>query len=160
MENEVVEALPLLHSLVHRADSVSRALAEDRFSIGVRAMADDNDRRVYREFLHFAAITFLARVFGIMAVLLLVSSTGPKVTETLTLFQLFGVIFIPVCGTLTFRVLFDVSTAEEDANDALKFHVRRESNSVAPRPQFGRNPERNRELPRCAPRAWVEPLKA
>ena len=108
VENEVIESLPLLHGLVQRADTVTRALAEDRFSIGVRAMADEHDRRVYREFLHFAAITFLAGVFGIMAVLLLVSSTGPKVTETLTLFQLFGFILIPVSGTLTFRVLFDV----------------------------------------------------
>lgn len=108
VENEVIEALPLLHSLVQRVDSVTRALAEDRFSIGVRAMADEHDRSVYREFLHFAAITFLAGVFGIMSVLLLVSSAGPVVTETLTLFQLFGFILIPVSGTLTFRVLFDV----------------------------------------------------
>lgn len=108
VENEVIETLPLLHSLVQRADSVTHALAEDRFSIGVKAMSDEHDRRVYREFLHFAAITFLAGVFGIMAVLLLVSSTGPQVTETLTLFQLFGFILIPVSGTLTFRVLFDV----------------------------------------------------
>ena len=39
---------------------------------------------------------------------MLTSATGPQLTATLTLFQVFGYLFLVVAGVLTLRALFDV----------------------------------------------------
>lgn len=43
-----------------------------------------------------------------MGAILLASVNGPQLTDTLTLFQVFGYLFLLVSGVLTLRALFDV----------------------------------------------------
>ncbi|MEU8060826.1 hypothetical protein [Microbispora bryophytorum] len=55
--------------------------------------------------LHQALLTVLAATAGIMAVLLLDSERGPRVTPTVTLYQLIGYNLLVVSAVLALRVL-------------------------------------------------------
>lgn len=106
--DEFLHALPALKRIPGRVDRITGTLAEGRFGMNVRMLADPRDRDFLRELISLAVITFLAGIFGIMAALLLTSATGPQLTATLTLFQVFGYLFLVVAGVLTLRALFDV----------------------------------------------------
>jgi len=43
-----------------------------------------------------------------MAAMLLTSTVGPRISDALTLYQLFGYLLVVVSGVLTLRVVFDV----------------------------------------------------
>lgn len=87
--DELAGFLPLARKLPYRIDRITGSLADGRLSVNVRLFADQRDRKVIRELANFAATTFLAGVFGIMAAMLLSTSAGPKVSTTLTLYQIF-----------------------------------------------------------------------
>lgn len=61
-----------------------------------------------RSLMHEAILTFLAGVTGIMATMLLVSNGGPQVTDSLTLYQLFGYTLVIVATIFALRVVFDI----------------------------------------------------
>lgn len=105
---ELMAARPLIQRLPHRLDHVTRNLAQGTFSTNVRMLADRRDRNFIREVLGLAVLTFLAGVFGMMSAILLASDTGPQLTDTLNLFQVFGYLFLVITGVLSLRVVFDV----------------------------------------------------
>ena len=107
LTDEFFSVLPLVRRLPHRVDRITGNLADGRLSMNVRMLADKRDRGFLRDLVNLAALTFLAGVFGIMAAMLLVSASGPRLTETLTLFQVFGYLLLIVSGVLTLRALFD-----------------------------------------------------
>ncbi|HET8927877.1 MAG TPA: AarF/UbiB family protein [Microbacterium sp.] len=107
VKDELLSVLPLVRKLPQRIDSISGSLASGRLNVNVRLLADRRDRRVLQDFVNLAAVAFLAGVFGIMAAMLLTSTTGPVVTPTLTLFQIFGYLLLVVSGVLALRVFFD-----------------------------------------------------
>ena len=106
--DELLSALPIVKRLPQRIDRVTGNLADGRFGMNVRLFADARDRSFVREIISLAVVSFLAGIFGVMAAMLLTSDTGPQLTETLTLFQIFGYLFLVVAGVLTLRALFDV----------------------------------------------------
>lgn len=106
--DELMAALPIAKRLPHRIDRITGSLADGRLGVNVRVFADARDRGFLREIIGLAVVTFLAGIFGIMAAMLLTSATGPQLTDTLTLFQVFGYLFLVVSGVLTLRALFDV----------------------------------------------------
>lgn len=108
LSDELLAALPIVKRLPHRIDRVTGLLADGRFGMNMRMFADSRDRGFVREIIGLAVVTFLAGIFGIMAAMLLTSTTGPQLTDTLTLFQVFGYLFLVVAGILTLRALFDV----------------------------------------------------
>lgn len=108
ISDELLSAMPIVKRLPQRIDRVTGNLADGRFGMNVRLFADPRDRSFVREIISLAVVTFLAGIFGIMAAMLLTSDTGPQLTETLTLFQIFGYLFLVVTGVLTLRALFDV----------------------------------------------------
>ena len=108
VEDELVGLVPLVRQLPQRLDRITGSLADGRLSVNVRLLADRRDRDILRQFINLAAITFLAGVFGIMAVMLLTSLAGPMLTSTLSLFEVFGYMLVLVSSVLTLRVLFEV----------------------------------------------------
>lgn len=108
LADEALSVLPLIKRMPHRVDQITGHLAEGRFSMNVRMLADARDRAFLREITGLVVVAFLAGVFGIMSAVLLTSSVGPQLTDTLTLFQVFGYLFMVVTGVLTLKVLFDV----------------------------------------------------
>jgi ubiquinone biosynthesis protein len=102
---ELATLLPMLRRLPRRVERIASAAEHGRLSVGVRLFADERDRRQATSLLHQILLTILAATAGIMAVLLLGTGGGPRVTATVSLYQLFGYNLLVVCAILALRVL-------------------------------------------------------
>jgi ubiquinone biosynthesis protein len=103
--DELPTLLPMLRRLPRRADRITNALEHGRLGLGVRLFADPRDRRFLTTLVHQILLAFLGATTGIMAVLLLGSSSGPKLSPTVSLFQVLGYNLLVVSAVLILRVL-------------------------------------------------------
>lgn len=106
--DEFVHVLPLLRRLPRHVDRIASAMEEGRLRANIRLLADQRDRELVTGWLHLGALTFLGGTTGLMAALLLDNTSGPAITPTMSLFQLFGYLLVVVSAILILRVLFDV----------------------------------------------------
>ena len=113
-QDQLMSALPMLRRIPHRVDRLTGDLADGRFNMNIRMFADPRDRSFLRQLLDIGVVTFLAGVFGIMSTILLTSEAGPQLTQTITLFQIFGYMCLIVTGLLTLRALFEVLRRKPD----------------------------------------------
>ncbi|NEA32168.1 AarF/UbiB family protein [Streptomyces sp. SID13031] len=102
---ELATLLPMLRRLPRRIDRIAAAAESGRLGLNVRLFADERDRRHVTGLLHQALLAILGATAGLMAVLLLGTPGGPKVTETVTLYQLFAYNLLVICAVLVLRVL-------------------------------------------------------
>jgi ubiquinone biosynthesis protein len=102
---ELTTLLPMLRRLPRRVERIAGAAEHGRLSVQVRLFADERDRRHVTGLLHQVLLTILAATAGIMAVLLLGTAGGPRVTATVSLYQLLGYNLLVVCAILALRVL-------------------------------------------------------
>jgi ubiquinone biosynthesis protein len=102
---ELTMLLPMLRRLPRRLERIASAAEHGRLSVQVRLFADERDRRHVTGMLHQVLLTILAATAGIMAVLLLGTAGGPRVTDTVGLYQLLGYNLLVVCAILALRVL-------------------------------------------------------
>jgi ubiquinone biosynthesis protein len=102
---EVTTLLPMLRRLPRRIERIASAAEHGRLSVQVRLFADERDRRHVTGLLHQVLLTILAATAGIMAVLLLGTGGGPRVTTAVSLYQLFGYNLLVICSILALRVL-------------------------------------------------------
>jgi ubiquinone biosynthesis protein len=105
---ELMSLLPVLRRLPRRLDRVTSALEQGRLSVNVRLFADERDRAVVTGMLHELLLAFTGTATGVMAVLLLASTGGPRVSVELTLNQLFGYNLLVISALLGLRLLFVV----------------------------------------------------
>jgi ubiquinone biosynthesis protein len=103
--DELTTLLPMLRRLPRRVERIASAAEHGRLSVHVRLFADQRDRRHLTGLLHQFLLTILAATAGIMAVLLLGTTGGPRVTATVGLYQLLGYNLLVVCAILALRVL-------------------------------------------------------
>lgn len=108
LSDELTALLPLVRRLPTRVDRLTGALVDGRLSLNIRLFADKRDRALVQGLVNLIAVTILAAAFGVMAAMLLISDGGPRITSTLSLFQIFGYLLVVLSGLLTLRVLFDV----------------------------------------------------
>jgi ubiquinone biosynthesis protein len=106
--DELMSVLPVLHRLPRRIDRVTSALENGRLSVNVRLLADERDRAVMTGMLHEVLLAFTGVATGLMAVLLLASTGGPRVLPDLTLNQVFGYNLLVISALLGLRLLFVV----------------------------------------------------
>jgi len=104
-EQELAALLPMLRRLPRRVDRIASALEHGRLGLRVRLLADDADRRVVTGLLHQVLLTALASTTGIMAVLMLGLHGGPRLTDTVGLFEFFGYCLLVISAILALRVL-------------------------------------------------------
>ncbi|MEI8410228.1 MULTISPECIES: ABC1 kinase family protein [unclassified Kribbella] len=102
---ELATLLPMLRRLPRRIDRIAAAAESGRLGLNVRLLADDRDRRHITTLLHQVLLAILGATAGLMAVLLLGTPGGPKITDTMSLFQLFGYNLLVICAVLVLRVL-------------------------------------------------------
>jgi ubiquinone biosynthesis protein len=102
---ELATLLPMLRRLPRRIDRIAAAAESGRLGLNVRLFADERDRRHFTSMLHQALLAILGATAGVMAVLLLGTPGGPRVTDSMTLFQLFGYNLLVICAVLVLRVL-------------------------------------------------------
>ena len=111
---ELMSLLPVLRRLPRRVDRVTSALEQGRLSVNIRLFADERDRAVVTGMLHELLLAFTGTATGVMAVLLLASTGGPRVSPELTLNQLFGYNLLVVSALLGLRLLFVVFRTQRD----------------------------------------------
>ncbi len=102
---ELAALLPMLRRLPRRVDRIAAAAESGRLSLNVRLFSDERDRRHLTGLLHQGLLTVLGATAGLMAVLLLGTPGGPRVTPSVSLFQLFGYNLLVICAVLVLRVL-------------------------------------------------------
>lgn len=103
--DELPTLLPVLRRLPRRADRITSALEHGRLGLGMRLFADPRDRRFLTTLVYQTLLAFVGAATGIMAVVLLGTTGGPKVSPTLSLFQLLGYNLLVVSAVLILRVL-------------------------------------------------------
>jgi ubiquinone biosynthesis protein len=106
--DELAALLPVIRRLPRRIDRVTGALEQGRLSLNVRLFADERDRRVVTGLTDQFLLTFLGAACGIVAALLLGAPGGPKVTPTVSLYQIIGYNLLVVAAILVLRVLFTI----------------------------------------------------
>jgi ubiquinone biosynthesis protein len=105
LTEELTSLLPLLRRLPRRIDRITSALEEGRLSINIRTLADERDRQTVGGMLREALLTILAATAGIMSVILLGQEGGPRITDTVTMFQFIGYSLLVAALILAMRVL-------------------------------------------------------
>ncbi len=105
LTDELTSLLPLLRRLPRRVDRIATALEEGRLNVNIRPFANERDRQTIGAWLHEVLLTILASTAGIMSVIVLGQDGGPKVTATVSLYQLIGYALLVVGLILAMRVL-------------------------------------------------------
>ncbi|HUR06395.1 MAG TPA: AarF/UbiB family protein [Nonomuraea sp.] len=110
LSQEAVALLPMLRRLPRRVERIASAVEHGRFSMNVRLLADDRDRRYVTGLLHQVLLTVLGATAGLMAVILLGIDGGPRVSAglSMSLFQLLGYNLLVISAVLVLRVLIIV----------------------------------------------------
>ena len=108
LESELAALLPVLRRLPRRVDRIGDAVEHGRMSLKVRLFADSQERRFVVGLLHQTLLTVLGASAGLMAAMLLGTRGGPQVTESVSLFELFGYVLLIVTVVLVLRVLIVV----------------------------------------------------
>ncbi|MGH3434332.1 MAG: ABC1 kinase family protein [Thermocrispum sp.] len=115
--DELVTLLPVLRRLPRRIDRIGGALEEGRLSVNVRLFADERDRRVVTGLMHELLLALLGAATGLMAVLLLTGTGGPRVLPGLTLNQLIGYNLLMISALVGLRLLFVVFRSQRAARE-------------------------------------------
>ncbi len=106
--DELPTLLPVLRRLPRRADRITSALEHGRLGLAVRLFADPRDRQFLTTLVHQTLLAFLGATTGIMAVVLLNSTGGPRLSPTVSLFQVLGYNLLVVSAVLILRVLVTI----------------------------------------------------
>ncbi|MFF8034131.1 MULTISPECIES: ABC1 kinase family protein [unclassified Streptomyces] len=109
LADEAAAVLPMLLRLPRRAERISSALEQGRLSINVRLLADERDRRFIRGIVHDVLLAFLGALTGVLGMLLLSTRGGPRVGDSLRLFDIFGYNALLISSVLVLRVLFTIT---------------------------------------------------
>jgi ubiquinone biosynthesis protein len=105
---ELLTLLPVLRRLPRRVDRISGALEEGRLSMNVRLFADERDRQLVTGIVHQVLLAFIGATTGIMAVLLLGTTGGPRLVNEVTLYQVIGYNLLVISVLIGLRLLFTV----------------------------------------------------
>ncbi len=105
---ELLSLLPMLRKLPRRADRITAALAEGRFTSNMRLFSDPQDVSVITGLVNRAVLGLLGAALGVMSVILLLSPGSPGITRGLTLLHLFGYIGLFLSITLILRVVLEI----------------------------------------------------
>ncbi|WP_089927352.1 ABC1 kinase family protein [Lentzea albida] len=108
MAEELQAVLPMLRRLPRRIDRITGAVEQGRLSMSVRLFADERDRSFVTGLLHQVMLTALGATAGVMSVLLLGSSGGPRISPDVGLHQVFGYNLMIISVLLGLRVVVAV----------------------------------------------------
>jgi ubiquinone biosynthesis protein len=106
--DELTALLPVLRRLPRRFDRITGAMEQGRLSLNVRLFADQRDRQVVTGLTNQFLLTLLGAASGIIAALLLGTPGGPKISATVSLYQVIGYNLLIIAAILALRVLFTI----------------------------------------------------
>jgi ubiquinone biosynthesis protein len=105
---ELLTLLPMLRKLPRRADKISAALAEGRFTANLRLFSDPRDVSVVTTLVDRAVLGLLGSALGVISVILLLARGSPAIAKGLSLLQLLGYIGLFLATTLILRVVLEI----------------------------------------------------
>jgi ubiquinone biosynthesis protein len=105
---ELLTVLPMLRKLPRRADKITAALAQGRFTTNLRLFSDPHDVSVITTLVNRAVLGLLGAALGVISVILLVAPGSPRITSGLTLLQLLGYVGLFLAVTLILRVALEI----------------------------------------------------
>ncbi|MFI6941230.1 ABC1 kinase family protein [Streptomyces sp. NPDC050418] len=103
--DELVSLLPLLRRIPRRVDRITADLERGAFTVNTRMFAHPADQRVLSTLLHQALTAVLAATTGLMSVVLLSSTGGPRVSDELRLYEVFGYNLLVLSVIMMLKVL-------------------------------------------------------
>jgi ubiquinone biosynthesis protein len=105
---ELLALLPMLRKLPRRADRISAALAQGRFTTRLRLFGDEHDVSVITELVHRAVLSLIGSALGVISGFLLVAGGSPTITTGLSLLHLLGYIGLFLGVILLSRVVLEI----------------------------------------------------
>jgi ubiquinone biosynthesis protein len=111
--DEMLGVLPLLQRLPRRLDRITAALERNQFTANMRLFSDERDAQLISRTVSRVVLAFMGVGLAIASVLLLGLNGGPRITSTLTVYQLFGYFGLFSSAVLLLRVI--VAIARERA---------------------------------------------
>lgn len=108
LEGQVASLVPILQRLPRRLNKITEDLAQGRFGVHVRVLADGRDREFVTGLAQQVMVTILAAAATIGAIMLITSDTGPMLTTSLRLYAFLGYALLFVGFVLGLRVLVQV----------------------------------------------------
>jgi ubiquinone biosynthesis protein len=105
---ELLTMLPMLRKLPRRADKITAALAQGRFTTNLRLFSDPHDVSVITALVNRAVLGLLGAALGVISVILLLAPGSPRITVGLTLLQLLGYTGLFLAVTLILRVVLEI----------------------------------------------------
>lgn len=106
LTEELISVVPMLRRLPRRIERIGGAVESGQLVVGVRMFGDPEDRRFVRSLVHEVLLAFLGGIIGLVGVQLLRTSGGPRISDGLGLFELFGYNLLVISCVLVMRVLF------------------------------------------------------
>jgi len=106
--SELLTVLPMFRKLPRRADRITAALAQGRFTSNLRLFSDARDVSVITTLVNRAVLGLLGSALGLMSVILLLAPGSPRLGSGLAVLQLFGYVSLFLAVTLIFRVVLEI----------------------------------------------------
>jgi ubiquinone biosynthesis protein len=106
--DEALNLLPLLRRFPRRLDRLTAALEQGTLSVNVRLLADERDARFINRLVSRVVLAFLGAALGIMSVLFLGMQGGPALTNTISVYQVFGYAGLFLSAVLILRVIIAI----------------------------------------------------
>lgn len=113
LAEEALTLAPLLRRLPRRIERITSTLEQGKLGFQVRLLADEGDRHFVRTLVHDVVLAFLGGITALVGVLLLGTHEGPRLSDSLTLYQLIGYHVLLTSCVLVIRVLFHVFRAPQ-----------------------------------------------
>ena len=107
--DEALRILPVLQRLPRRLDRITAAIERNQFSANIRLFSDPEVARLVSRLVSRAVMAFMGVGVAIASVLLLGMNGGPRITSTLTVFQLFGYSGLFCSVVLLLRVVVGIA---------------------------------------------------
>ena len=105
---ELLTLLPMLRKLPRRADKITAAMAQGRFTTSLRLFSDPRDVSVITTLVNRAVLGLLGSALGVVSVILLLVPRSPRITTGITLLQLLGYTGLFLAITLILRVAVEI----------------------------------------------------
>ncbi len=106
--DEALNLLPLLQRVPRRLDRITAALEQGTLSVNVRLLADEHDAHLLNRLVSRVVLAFLGAALGIMSALFLGMPAGPKLTTTISVYQVFGYFGLFLSAILILRVIIAI----------------------------------------------------
>lgn len=105
---ELLTVLPMLRKLPRRADRITAALAQGRFTTSLRLFGDENDVSLITSLVHRAVLGLVGSALGVISGFLLLAHGSPAIASGVTLLQLLGYIGLFFGAALLLRVVLEI----------------------------------------------------